>query len=304
MAPPQADAAVVIMAVDNTRVEERRAVTVAPHPAPEEPQADLPERADAEPEGSSNAHGGSVDAERADARPLAARTRRQKTAAAAVAIMAVCLTGFSALHLSGGIDTGGFLQTTAGSSQSGLLSSRGDNGPDRGEGGAAFDGADETEAEPSDSASVPDGLGGEAGYGSPPAAGSVGSADGLGESSAESASDGPGGGSGQSAAQNQAPATVTVSVSVSSENADGSVFGGANPTFPQGATAYDALCATGLPVAASGGYVSSIGGLSERDSRYGPSSGWTYSVNGSFPSVACTEYVLDDGDAVRWIYVV
>ena len=304
MAPPQADAAVVIMAVDGTRVEERRAVTVAPHPAPEEPQADLPERADAEPEGSSNAHGGSVDAERAGARPLAARTRRQKEVAAAVAIMAVCLIGFSALHLSGGIDTDVFLQTTAGSSQSGSLSSGGDDGPDRGEGGAAFDGADEAEAEPNDSASVPDGLGGEAGYGSPPAAGSAGSVDCLGESSAESASDGPGGGSGQSAAQNQAPATVTVSVSVSSANADGSVFGGANPTFPQGATAYDALCATGLPVAASGGYVSSIGGLSERDSRYGPSSGWTYSVNGSFPSVACTEYVLDDGDAVRWIYVV
>ena len=100
--------------------------------------------------------------------------------------------------------------------------------------------------------------------------------------------------------------TVTVSVSVSSSNADGRVSGSAHPTFKKGATAFDALRATGLAVTSKnsqyGIYVSAIGGLAEKE--FGGSSGWMYSVNGSTPNVSCGKYKLKDGDSVSWFYVV
>ncbi|NCB42671.1 MAG: DUF4430 domain-containing protein [Clostridia bacterium] len=34
----------------------------------------------------------------------------------------------------------------------------------------------------------------------------------------------------------------------------------------------------------------------------GKLSGWTYAVNGSFPDVGCSSYVLSDGDFVEWMY--
>lgn len=106
-------------------------------------------------------------------------------------------------------------------------------------------------------------------------------------------------------ANSAALSTVTVSVSVSSSAADGRVSGSAHPTFKKGATAYDALCATGLSVSTKssqyGLYVSAIGGLAEFE--YGGKSGWMYSVNGSAPNVSCGKYVLKDGDSVSWYYV-
>lgn len=106
-------------------------------------------------------------------------------------------------------------------------------------------------------------------------------------------------------ASSAASNTVTVSVSVSSSAADGRVSGSAHPTFKKGATAYDALCATGLPVSTKssqyGLYMSAIGGLAEFE--YGGKSGWMYSVNGSTPNVSCGKYVLKDGDTVSWYYV-
>ena len=106
-------------------------------------------------------------------------------------------------------------------------------------------------------------------------------------------------------ANSTASSTVTVSVSVSSSAADGRVSGSAHPTFKKGATAYDALCATGLSVSTKssqyGIYVSAIGGLAEFE--YGGKSGWMYSVNGSAPNVSCGKYVLKDGDSVSWYYV-
>ncbi len=106
-------------------------------------------------------------------------------------------------------------------------------------------------------------------------------------------------------ASSAASSTVTVSVSVSSSAADGRVSGSAHPTFKKGATAYDALCATGLSVSTKssqyGLYVSAIGGLAEFE--YGGKSGWMYSVNGSAPNVSCGKYVLKDGDTVSWYYV-
>ena len=101
------------------------------------------------------------------------------------------------------------------------------------------------------------------------------------------------------------PATVTVSVSVDSSAADGRVSGGANPTFEQGATVYDALMACSLSVNASstplGIYVSAIGGLAEKE--YPGESGWKFSVNGEVIMRACDSVVLQDGDVVRWFYV-
>lgn len=106
-------------------------------------------------------------------------------------------------------------------------------------------------------------------------------------------------------ASSAASSTVTVSVSVSSSAADGRVSGSAHPTFKKGATAYDALCATGLSVSTKssqyGLYVSAIGGLAEFE--YGGKSGWMYSVNGSAPNVSRGKYVLKDGDTVSWYYV-
>lgn len=115
-----------------------------------------------------------------------------------------------------------------------------------------------------------------------------------------------GNGSSQGTNANSAASnTVTVSVSVSSSAADGRVSGSAHPTFKKGATAYDALCATGLSVSTKssqyGIYVSAIGGLAEFE--YGGKSGWMYSVNGSAPNVSCGKYVLKDGDSVSWYYV-
>jgi hypothetical protein len=67
-------------------------------------------------------------------------------------------------------------------------------------------------------------------------------------------------------------------------------------------TAYSILIRTGLDVEESGGYVSSIEGLAEKD--YGPYSGWKYSVNGYYPSISAKSYRLKDGDRVVWKYVI
>lgn len=100
------------------------------------------------------------------------------------------------------------------------------------------------------------------------------------------------------------PAAVTVSVTVDSSAADGRVSGGANPTFEQGATVYDALMACGLSINASstplGIYVNAIGGLAEKE--YPGESGWKYSVNGEVIMRSCDSVVLQDGDVVHWFY--
>ena len=97
--------------------------------------------------------------------------------------------------------------------------------------------------------------------------------------------------------------TVTVSVSIHGSANGVSVSGSAHPTFEKGASAYDALCATGLSVITdnrySGIWVVSIGGLRETNG----SNGWTYYVNGSMPMMLCDKYKLKDGDSVTWEFV-
>lgn len=98
---------------------------------------------------------------------------------------------------------------------------------------------------------------------------------------------------------------VTVTVSVTSSAVGNPVSSGGTFTFNEGATVYDALCALGLSVNAHGSsygtYVSAIGGLAEK--QYGGTSGWMYSVNGTTPMMACSNYVLSNGDNVVWYYV-
>lgn len=47
-------------------------------------------------------------------------------------------------------------------------------------------------------------------------------------------------------------------------------------------------------------YVEGINNLYEFSC--GDLSGWVYSVNGSFPSVSCSEYKVSSGDVIRWRY--
>lgn len=98
---------------------------------------------------------------------------------------------------------------------------------------------------------------------------------------------------------------VTVTVSVTSSAVGNPVSSGGTFTFNEGATVYDALCALALSVNAHGSsygtYVSAIGGLAEK--QYGGTSGWMYSVNGTTPMTACSNYVLSNGDNVVWYYV-
>lgn len=103
----------------------------------------------------------------------------------------------------------------------------------------------------------------------------------------------------------QEPSYVTVTVAVTSSAVGNPVSAGGTYTFNEGATVYDALCALGLSVNAHcssyGTYVAAIGGLAEK--QYGGTSGWMYSVNGSTPMTACSNYVLSNGDNVVWYYV-
>ena len=111
----------------------------------------------------------------------------------------------------------------------------------------------------------------------------------------------PSGGQGSS----QQPSYVTVTVSVTSSAVGNPVSSGGTFTFNEVATVYDALCALGLSVNAHGSsygtYVSAIGGLAEK--QHGGTSGWMYSVNGTTPMTACSNYVLSNGDNVVWYYV-
>ena len=67
-----------------------------------------------------------------------------------------------------------------------------------------------------------------------------------------------------------------------------------------GASVYDALCALDVPISGNSYYVSAINGLAERQGGQG--SGWTYSVNGDFPSKSCGKYLLAGGEKIAWVY--
>lgn len=134
---------------------------------------------------------------------------------------------------------------------------------------------------------------------------SGGASSGGGQSSDGASSSNGGNASSGSQSGSQESNYVTVTVSVTSSAVGNPASSGGTFTFNEGATVYDALCALGLSVNAHGSsygtYVSAIGGLAEK--QYGGTSGWMYSVNGTTPMTACSNYVLSNGDNVVWYYV-
>lgn len=68
----------------------------------------------------------------------------------------------------------------------------------------------------------------------------------------------------------------------------------------EGATAYDALVAMGVQIGGTPSYVTSIEGLEA--GAAGDNSGWLYEVNAVSPMVPANEYVLQNGDTIRWVY--
>ena len=73
-------------------------------------------------------------------------------------------------------------------------------------------------------------------------------------------------------------------------------------TLNKGSTVYDALKATGVSISGNSTYVKAINGLAEK--QVSPGSGWMYDVNGSTPMKPCGKYTLNNGDNIRWYYVV
>jgi hypothetical protein len=71
-------------------------------------------------------------------------------------------------------------------------------------------------------------------------------------------------------------------------------------SLDEGATALDALRATGAVTGVRSGYVYTIDGLAEK--KTGPTSGWLYAVNGAVPGVGANTYTLYQGDTVQWYY--
>lgn len=207
-------------------------------------------------------------------------SRGQRALVAVVAALSVALIGVSAwfLVLPGDL-TDGALQTTVEPS-AGDEAVQGDAQGNDAEGNAS----DRDEEQTAQSSGEPSGS----------SSNSSGAQEGSGSSA--SASNG---------SSQQQSATVTVSVSVSSSVVGGPVSGSSNPTFDQGATAYDALMACGLLVNAQdtplGVYITSVGGLAAGE--HGGQSGWKYSANGVDPSYSAGSYVLQDGDVIAWRYV-
>lgn len=85
---------------------------------------------------------------------------------------------------------------------------------------------------------------------------------------------------------------------------DGVLLSGKRIELERGASVYDALKKSGLVVGAQndrmGVYVYSIQSLKMKEC--GGKSGWLYSVNGSYPSKSCDQYILQEGDVIRWRY--
>lgn len=229
-------------------------------------------------------------------------TRAHKIALGIISAACCCLIGVSAFALAAP-DTLNQSQSNPTEAAQQANSTPGDNtdsAPQEGQSGDAADQGANAQSE-SSSASGSQSKSTEKGGNTSSSSGGKASSSNSTSTNKQSGNSGSQGTNANSAASN----TVTVSVSVSSSAADGRVSGSAHLTFKKGATAYDALCATGLSVSTKssqyGLYVSAIGGLAEFE--YGGKSGWMYSVNGSAPNVSCGKYVLKDGDSVSWYYV-
>lgn len=129
-----------------------------------------------------------------------------------------------------------------------------------------------------------------------------GNGDGSGSGASSSAASDSGSPAGDEGSSSRA-GVVTVSITVDGSSA-GAGSSSATLELSEGATVYDALAASGVDFNAKstvyGLYVNSIAGLAEKD--HGSMSGWMYSVNGATAGVACSSYVLSDGDSIYWWY--
>lgn len=127
----------------------------------------------------------------------------------------------------------------------------------------------------------------------------TGTSSGVGSSSSATSAQ-----SGSSSAQSTQNAKVRVTVTIDAR-ADGGSSSSYIVSLDPGATAYDALVATGAGVnarsTAMGVYVAAIDGYAEKDQ--GGESGWKYAVNGSYPNYSAGACTLSDGDVVTWVYV-
>lgn len=91
---------------------------------------------------------------------------------------------------------------------------------------------------------------------------------------------------------------------------DGYILSNKKMTVSKGDTVYDVLkeaCSeNGIRLTASnstfGIYVSGINNIDEKDC--GKNSGWTYWVNGNMPMVTCGKYTVNNGNEIKFSYVV
>ena len=101
-------------------------------------------------------------------------------------------------------------------------------------------------------------------------------------------------------AQSQAAMSVEVSVTT----AEGESAYSGSVQLPEGATALDALEATGLDYVVEdsqyGMFVSSINGLANGETS--ATAGWMYSLNGEMALESCDALVLSNGDLLTWEY--
>lgn len=147
---------------------------------------------------------------------------------------------------------------------------------------------------------VSSGTVGVTGPGTSTTFGTGASSSGSGSSSSATGTQSGSGSSSSSAQDAKVRATVTIDA-----RADGGSSSSYAVSLNPGATAYDALVATGASVnarsTAMGVYVAAINGYAEKDQ--GGESGWKYAVNGSYPNYSAGACTLSDGDAVTWVYV-
>ncbi|MEZ4357852.1 MAG: DUF4430 domain-containing protein [Eubacteriales bacterium] len=117
----------------------------------------------------------------------------------------------------------------------------------------------------------------------------------------------------QTSDENLLSCTITIDATTASEAGyegagDGVMLAETTVNFSEGETAYDVLSDVAqqndFPVVkadASGFvYITGINSLSEGD--IGSYSGWMYSVNGEYVQVSCSEYEVQEGDALVFIY--
>lgn len=110
------------------------------------------------------------------------------------------------------------------------------------------------------------------------------------------------GSSAPSSSQEAQSSEMSVAVTVTSPGGNDQVAYAGDLSLPAGATALDALQATGLAVTVTdseyGAFVEAVEGLANEGMK-----GWTYTINGEQVQVSAGKAELAAGDAVEWSYI-